>query len=417
MIKGALADRLLGKHRTGKARRSTADLTRRQRLAITPRPPTKPRVLYLKLLNAVIDHMEAQVKRKIYPLLPSIAKQETVVKHDAPTKWSRPWGARFPRSEWAAKQAVIAGRDVRIQWVHMGDGSRTYAVKVGNGDYIGGFSTERDAKAAGEALALEGRDTPLSGIRTGESITLRESQFTTAQSRSMVDLATAASTEAEELPATIPAAMDSLEVALTEVLRDPKLIRILRQVAMGVDESNASQLGKLLELNLAGDRMLTTFMDGFIRDNVGLITSIAQTSHDRVREIVTQAHQGQLSVRDLARQIESSFDVSRSRAVLIARDQTLKANANLTQLRQTRAGVQEYIWCCANDERVRGRPDGLYPNPSKTGRPIEDHWRLEGTRQRWDTPPVVNEATGETGHPGQRIQCRCVALPVVDNLL
>jgi SPP1 gp7 family putative phage head morphogenesis protein len=112
----------------------------------------------------------------------------------------------------------------------------------------------------------------------------------------------------------------------------------------------------------------------------------------------------------LRAQLQDEFQVSKSRADLIARDQVLKLNSQITRTRQTSAGIKRYTWTTSGDERVRGNPNGLYPDSDR------DHWSLDGRTFSWDAPPVVNPKTGETAHPGEDFQCRCVATPVLDFL-
>jgi SPP1 gp7 family putative phage head morphogenesis protein len=95
------------------------------------------------------------------------------------------------------------------------------------------------------------------------------------------------------------------------------------------------------------------------------------------------------------------FGFARSRAKLIARDQTSKFNGSLNRIRQQQAGITEYRWSTSHDERVRGNPDGKYPN----ARP--SHWAREDKVFAWDKPP-------SDGHPGEPINCRCVALAVLN---
>ncbi len=52
--------------------------------------------------------------------------------------------------------------------------------------------------------------------------------------------------------------------------------------------------------------------------------------------------------------------------------------------------------------------------PADVPRTRSDHLRLNGQRCRWDDPPVVNQRTGERGHPGHDPRCRCYAEPVPD---
>lgn len=83
--------------------------------------------------------------------------------------------------------------------------------------------------------------------------------------------------------------------------------------------------------------------------------------------------------------------VSESRAELIARDQTLKLNGAIAKTYQEESGLTHYVWSTSLDERVR-----------------KEHKALEGKVIAWHTPP-------EVGHPGQDYQCRCVALPYMDD--
>lgn len=132
------------------------------------------------------------------------------------------------------------------------------------------------------------------------------------------------------------------------------------------------------------------------RDNVGLITNMLAEQLDRVAELLNRYDN--TNPFDLADQLQSEFSFTRARAELIARDQTLKLNGDITQDAHRQAGIEEYIWSTSKDSSVRDR-----------------HEDLEGTRQRWDDPPVINDR-GETGHPGDDYQCRCVAVPILPEL-
>lgn len=157
-----------------------------------------------------------------------------------------------------------------------------------------------------------------------------------------------------------------------------------------------------------GSPELAHHIDTFRRANVQLITSVQNDMLDQVSDVVGEAFDAGTRVEVLKRRVQERFDVSESRAALIARDQTLKLNANITQQRQQDAGVTRYKWSTSRDERVRGNPSGKYPDTT------DNHFRLEGTVQSWDKPPVVDTATGRTAHPGEDYQCRCVAIPIFD---
>jgi hypothetical protein len=59
------------------------------------------------------------------------------------------------------------------------------------------------------------------------------------------------------------------------------------------------------------------------------------------------------------------------------------------------AGANRYVWTTRGDDRVRHL-----------------HVELDGTIQRWDTPPLAGLPDFH-GHPGEAAHCRCTAYPVV----
>lgn len=126
------------------------------------------------------------------------------------------------------------------------------------------------------------------------------------------------------------------------------------------------------------------------RENVSLIRSIPEEYFKKIESIVfTGTTQGS-TAGSMIQQIQKTGKVTTNRAKLIARDQSSKLNSALTQQRSQNLGVEEYIWRTAGDERVR-----------------DSHRSKNGKVFRWDDPPK------DTGHPGQDIQCRCVAQPII----
>lgn len=125
-----------------------------------------------------------------------------------------------------------------------------------------------------------------------------------------------------------------------------------------------------------------------VKANVDLITSIPEQYLDKVEEAVYEAMANGLRHEEIISEIERIGGVTESRAKLIARDQVGKLNSDFSRVRQTDLGIEEYIWSTSGDERVR-----------------EEHADLDGQTFRWDDPPP-------DGHPGEAIQCRCVATPI-----
>jgi len=171
------------------------------------------------------------------------------------------------------------------------------------------------------------------------------------------------------------------------------------------DRHVAREMNRILRIDLrARVPGLAGLADTFMAHNVSLIETgiMAPYASPQLRpgllgdvsHTVEQAFARGQRVELLAADLVERFGVSDSRAELIARDQILKLNGQINEARQTAAGVVEYEWSASQDERVR---DG--------------HRDLDATVHRWDTPPVTDQRTGATHHPGGDYQCRCVAIP------
>lgn len=159
-----------------------------------------------------------------------------------------------------------------------------------------------------------------------------------------------------------------------------------------VEKENGRETLKLIGIKPPVPKKLR---DAFRKTNVNLVKSIAEDQLDELTKVLDEGFKKGSDQHTMRAAIKERFDVSRSRADLIARDQILKLNADMTEARQTAAGITEYTWSSSSDERVR---------------PM--HAELDGTRQSWDDPPVTND-DGEANHPGQDYQCRCVAIPIL----
>jgi SPP1 gp7 family putative phage head morphogenesis protein len=198
----------------------------------------------------------------------------------------------------------------------------------------------------------------------------------------------AAEVEGRRIPATVRARARSRAKALAEKAAPEAGKRLERH-----SKSEFVRLGiKLSE----AEPTLGPLIAKFRRENVELITSLADREIDTLQRIL--AGSDGRRVENIAKDIEERFRVTASKAELLARDQTLKLNAAITQARHARAGITEYIWTTVGDERVR-----------------ETHAALDGQTFSYDDPPVTNDA-GDRNHPGEDYQCRCSAYPVLPEL-
>lgn len=133
---------------------------------------------------------------------------------------------------------------------------------------------------------------------------------------------------------------------------------------------------------------IRTAMEVAIEANVVLITSIPVQHFERLEKRLIQAVQTGIRHEALAKELYAVEDITKNRAKLIARDQVSKMNSAFSRIRQTSLGIKSYTWQTAGDERVR-----------------DEHNEYDGKEYQWDDPPP-------DGHPGEAIQCRCVALPI-----
>ena len=177
--------------------------------------------------------------------------------------------------------------------------------------------------------------------------------------------------------------------ALVAALAGAETLATIATVWGRVETHNRGQMervlgvtGPLLDLDLRPE------LDRFRAENVRLIRSIGPEALSSVLEEVTEAQRTGMRVEELRARIAERFEVSGSRAELIARDQILKANADLSRTRMQRVGVTRYRWSTSRDVRVRA-----------------DHAALEGTMQTFSDPPVVDQRTGRRANPGVDFQC------------
>lgn len=136
------------------------------------------------------------------------------------------------------------------------------------------------------------------------------------------------------------------------------------------------------------------------KQQVKLIKSLpeeaAKKVHDWAKDAVVNGARPQQVIEHI---VNDLGDVTESRAVLIARTETARAQANFQQARAKSIGSTHYIWHTAGDASVRDR-----------------HAALDGTVQSWDKPPVCDVSKGKPirAHPGCIWNCRCWAEPLFE---
>lgn len=198
--------------------------------------------------------------------------------------------------------------------------------------------------------------------------------------------------------------IDQIEQTQSPQWQDAAVDQLARAIAQSVSVQNREQIDAQLQAGLGfklfpTDPNLSDHLNLFVADNVRLVSSIRSDLLDELHGVVLRAARSD-DREELQREIAERFDVADSRAELIAVDQVGSLNGELTRMRHQSAGITEYVWDTSHDSRVR-----------------YGHQLLQGTRQTWGKPPVENPRTGDRGEPGKPIRCRCVAIPVVDDLV
>ena len=160
--------------------------------------------------------------------------------------------------------------------------------------------------------------------------------------------------------------------------------------------------------------------DMFVVNNVRLIKSVPARLFSQLTSVLQNGFQQGLESNEIADQLEKQIGIAKNDAARIARDQVATLNGQLTKVRQQSVGIDMYKWKTANDERVRGKSGGKYPNA------IPSHWSMNNVLCRWDNNSVYSVDGGKTWIPrtgkmpmtipGAPINCRCYAEPFFDNI-
>ena len=139
------------------------------------------------------------------------------------------------------------------------------------------------------------------------------------------------------------------------------------------------------------DAAVTPYMNQRIAENVDLIKTIPKRAHEglsrRMQEEFAAAPFDEQRMRAMVQQEFGSQGYNLRR---ITRDQTQKLTSQLTEMRHRQVGIETYTWITSQDERVR-----------------TTHRENNNKIFAYANPPPA------TGNPGNDIQCRCTARPVI----
>lgn len=146
-------------------------------------------------------------------------------------------------------------------------------------------------------------------------------------------------------------------------------------------------------------RAMNNTMQSIIAENVSLIRSLPQDTFAKLEGMVMRSVRSGRDLAGLAKDIEKTFDVTRSRAKTIARDQNNKATEALSDVRMKSVGITQAVWIHS------GR--GVNPRPTHVdmhGKPFS----LSGPEAG-----LYDSSVGRRILPGELVNCDCTKAPLV----
>lgn len=205
----------------------------------------------------------------------------------------------------------------------------------------------------------------------------------------------------------IDTALGKVRRFFNKAITDKDYERVAEDGARRANKTNAANHATMMRAIIKIDPIqhepwLAAETNLFVKNNVSLIKTLPEDVFSSIEQMLFRDARRGLSPKELKKNIKELFGATDNRAAVIARDQVSKFNGSLTELRQKNAGIVEYEWLTSKDGRVR-----------------DDHKRLDGTIQRWDSPPITvttGKRAGERNHPNGDIFCRCTAAPVLPKL-
>ena len=168
---------------------------------------------------------------------------------------------------------------------------------------------------------------------------------------------------------------------------------------------------KQLEVNLSKfsiKPVLSEYEDNYINNNYILdtkksIKGFLELDLNQLRnKIKDYVLNDGYSYKYIADAIQHNYSLSQKRATFIARQESSLLLAEYNKAKMTKLGLNKYIWSTAKDEKVRHDPNG------------EDHKILDGQVFSYDNPPYVDKTRGIRANPGERFNCRCLSIPLIE---
>jgi SPP1 gp7 family putative phage head morphogenesis protein len=204
-----------------------------------------------------------------------------------------------------------------------------------------------------------------------------------------------AQSNAKDLHTAIVRKLDQIKANIDEILK-PKVISAKNPVSAIYSDFQQASKGLMVipELSQAAkDRIQADYNDNMKLD----IKTWVDEEVKELRAVVTENATAGYRASNLIKGIRERYDVTKNKAKFLARQETGLMMSKFRRERFADAGVTMYRWAATKDPRTR-----------------HTHQSLDGQEFRYDTPPIVDNATGRRANPGCDYNCRCLDIPILD---
>lgn len=200
--------------------------------------------------------------------------------------------------------------------------------------------------------------------------------------------------------------IEQFKIYFSRELSDQDILNIAERSGAEVEDlvskSVDRQWKRVLGINpLQNNKEALDYIRERMKITASLIKSVPERRIPLMHNYLLDAYQRGLSLGDIEEKIDAEFAGMTTNSERLARTEIGKIYSSTTEFRQKELGVEKFKWVTAGDDRVRESHLEAERNDVGFGPGI----------YRWDEPPIVD---GVEATPGDPINCRCIALPVLD---